>query len=110
MHGLQQAFSPPTGLTATTSIRNLASDTGKARWFIVSFLTVPKSEHEELRTKFRIYMKQILRDPKSDPVFSYLAPLASGSDVLLGVWAFGSHRDVDVYMPVSLRKPRYALR
>lgn len=109
MQGLQQAIFPPIDLTATISLQILASDTGKARWFIVSFLTAPKSEHEELRTKFQIYMKQIFGNPKFDPVFSYLAPLASGSDVLLSVWGFESGHDVDGYMPVSLRKPRYAL-
>jgi len=109
MHGVAQAVCPPTELTVTISLQILASDTDKARLFIVSFLTAPKSEHRELRTKFQIYIQKIFGDPKFDPLFSYLAPLASESDILLSVWAFKNHQDVDVYMPVSLRKPQFVL-
>jgi len=109
MQEVSQAVSHPIELTATTSLQILASDTDKARLFIVSFLTAPKSEHRELRTKFQIYIKRIFGDPKFDPLFSYLAPLASGSDILLSVWAFENHCDVDVYMPVSFRKSQSVL-
>ena len=80
----------------------MATDTAQARWYIVSFLTVPQEKHEELLVKFQTYTEQIFKNPKFDPVFAYLAPLASGSDVLLSVWGFKRSRDAGVYMPVSL--------
>lgn len=51
---------------------------------------------------FHTYTNEIFKNSKFDPVFSYLAPEARASDVLLSVWGFRSSHDADVYMPVRL--------
>lgn len=85
-----------------SSLLILAPNTRKARWFIVSFLTVPKLRQQELGVMFQAYLEAIFANPKFNPVFSYFAPMAPASDALLSVWGFESSQDARIYMPVRL--------
>jgi hypothetical protein len=63
---------------------------------------VPKPQQEDLGGMFQTYLVAIFANPKFNPIFSYLAPMAPASDILLSVWRFESSKDADVYMPVRL--------